>query len=142
MIASETMPGEALKTDKMPGHWLLARLGKRVLRPRGRELTCRMIETLNIGPADAVIEFAPGLGETARLTLNKKPASYTAVERDKDAAALVQKFLKQPDQRCVVGLAEETGLPDASATVVFGEAMLSMQRQSKNLGLFGKRTGC
>jgi hypothetical protein len=26
-----------------------------------------------------------------------------------------------------VGLAEETGLPDASATVVYGEAMLSMQ---------------
>src|SRR4051794_26597211 len=61
MIASETMPGETLKTDKMPGHWLLARLGKRVLRPGGRQLTHRMIEALNIGPSDAVIEFAPGL---------------------------------------------------------------------------------
>jgi SAM-dependent methyltransferase len=127
MIASETMPGEALKAEKMPGHWLLARLGKRVLRPGGRQLTHRMIEALNIGPTDSVIEFAPGLGETARLTLNKKPASYTAVERDKDAAAMVQKLLKQPDQRCVVGLAENTGLPDASATVAYGEAMLSMQ---------------
>jgi len=86
-----------------------------------------MIEALNIGPTDAVIEFAPGLGETARWTLNKKPASYTAVERDKDAAALVQKLLVGPEQRCVVGLAEATGLPDASATVVYGEAMLSMQ---------------
>ena len=127
MIASETLPGEALKTGKMPGHWLLARLGKRVLRPGGRQLTHQMIEALNIGPSDSVIEFAPGLGETARLTLSKKPASYTAVERDKDAAALVQKFLHGPDQRCVVGLAEETGLSDASATVVYGEAMLSMQ---------------
>jgi SAM-dependent methyltransferase len=129
MIASETtpLPGEALKTEKMPGHWLLARLGKRVLRPGGRQLTHRMIEALNIGPSDAVIEFAPGLGETARSTLSKKPASYTAVERDKDAAALVQKFFHGSEQRCVVGLAEETGLPDASATVVYGEAMLSMQ---------------
>ena len=109
MIASETMPGEALKTEKMPGHWLLARLGKRVLRPGGRQLTHRMIEALNIGPTDTVIEFAPGLGETAQLTLNKMPASYTAVERDKDVAAMVQKLLKQPEQRCVVGLAEETG---------------------------------
>jgi len=25
-------PGEGLKTEKMPGHWVLARLGKRVLR--------------------------------------------------------------------------------------------------------------
>lgn len=127
MIASETMPGETLKAEKMPGHWLLARLGKRVLRPGGRQLTKRMIEALNIAPADAVIEFAPGLGETARLTLNKKPASYTAIERDKDAAAMVQALLHGPEQRCVVGLAEETGLPDASATVVYGEAMLSMQ---------------
>jgi ubiquinone/menaquinone biosynthesis C-methylase UbiE len=121
------MPGDALKAAKLPGHWLLARLGKRVLRPGGRHLTNRMIEALNISPADAVIEFAPGLGETARRTLQRKPASYTAVERDQDAAAVVQKLLLGPAQRCVVGLAEQTGLPEAVATVVYGEAMLSMQ---------------
>src|SRR6202171_5519418 len=121
------MPGEALKAEKMPGHWLLARLGKRVLRPGGRQLTLRMIEALNIGLSDEVIEFAPGLGDTARLTLKRKPTSYTAVERDKDAAALVQKLLQGPEQRCVLGLAENTGLDDTAATVVYGEAMLSMQ---------------
>jgi ubiquinone/menaquinone biosynthesis C-methylase UbiE len=93
----------------------------------------RMIEALNIQPADAVIEFAPGLGETARLTLKLKPASYTAVERDKDAAALVEKFLHGPSQRCVVSMAENTGLPDAVATVVYGEAMLSMQPSQRKL---------
>jgi SAM-dependent methyltransferase len=124
---SPTMPGDELRAEKMPGHWLLARLGKRVLRPGGRHMTCRMIEALNIQPGDAVIEFAPGFGETARLTLQRKPASYTAVERDKDAAALVERFLHGPEQRCVVGFAENTGLPDAAATVVYGEAMLSMQ---------------
>ena len=122
-----TMPGDELKVEKMPGHWLLARLGKRVLRPGGRALTCQMIDALNIGPSDAVIEFAPGLGETARLTLKRKPASYTAVERDKDAAALVERFLNGPELRCVVGFAENSGLPDSAATVVYGEAMLSMQ---------------
>ncbi len=129
MTDSQTtpMPGEELKAEKMPGHWLLARLGKRVLRPGGRQLTCRMIEALNVRPSDEVIEFAPGLGDTARLTLKRNPASYTAVERDKDAAAIVQKLLYGPEQRCVVGLAENTGLPDASATVVYAEAMLSMQ---------------
>jgi SAM-dependent methyltransferase len=127
MACSQPIPGEALKAEKMPGHWLLARLGKRVLRPGGRQLTCRMIEALNVQPDDAVIEFAPGLGETARLTLKRKPASYAAVERDEDAAALVQRFLHGPEQRCVVGFAEYTGLPDAAATVVYGEAMLSMQ---------------
>src|ERR1700692_3507961 len=116
MTNSQTLPlpGEEFKAAKMPGHWLLARLGKRVLRPGGRQLTNRMIEALNIGPNDEVIEFAPGLGATARLTLKRKPTSYTAVERDKDAAALVQKFLHGPEQRCVVGLAEKTELPDVS----------------------------
>src|ERR1700731_4041582 len=90
------MPGEELKAEKMPGHWLLARLGKRVLRPGGRQLTNRMIEALNIRPSDEVIEFAPGLGATARLTLKRKPTSYTAVERDKDAAAVVQKPQPHP----------------------------------------------
>jgi SAM-dependent methyltransferase len=121
------MPAEELKAEKMPGHWLLARLGKRVLRPGGRQLTHRMIEALNICPSDRVIEFAPGLGDTARLTLKRKPARYTAVERDKGAAAMVQRFLQGPEQRCVVGLAENTGLPSGSATVIYGEAMLSMQ---------------
>lgn len=127
MPDSQSTPGETLKTDKMPGHWLLARLGKRVLRPGGRQLTNRMIEALNIQSTDQVVEFAPGLGDTARLTLKRQPTSYTAVERDKDAAALVQKFLHGPEQRCVVGFAENTGLPGESATVVYGEAMLSMQ---------------
>ena len=36
-------PGAGLKTEKMPGHWVLARLGKRVLRPGGMELTRRML---------------------------------------------------------------------------------------------------
>jgi SAM-dependent methyltransferase len=129
MTSSDTppLPGDELRAEKMPGHWLLARLGKRVLRPGGRPMTCRMIEALDIQPGDAVIEFAPGLGDTARLTLKQNPSSYTAVERDKDAAALVQKLLHGPEQRCVVGLAEKSGLPDAAATVVYGEAMLSMQ---------------
>ena len=53
------MPGEDLKAEKMPGHWLLARLGKRVLRPGGRQLTCQMIETLNICRTDAVSNLLP-----------------------------------------------------------------------------------
>ena len=50
MTSSDTppMPGDELQAEKMPGHWLLARLGKRVLRPGGRQLTLRMIEALNV----------------------------------------------------------------------------------------------
>lgn len=122
-----TTPGEGLKTEKMPGHWVLARLGKRVLRPGGMELTRRMLNALQISPADDVVEFAPGMGITAQLTLRVSPASYTAVERDEAAAKIVRGYLKGDSQKCIVGSATDTGLPSESASVVYGEAMLTMQ---------------
>jgi hypothetical protein len=119
-----------LPTEKMPGHWLLARMGKRVLRPGGLELTRWLLDALAISPGDDVVEFAPGLGITARLTLGSGPRSYTAVERDPKAAATVAQFLTGARHKCVLGSAEETDLVDESATVVYGEAMLSMQPTS------------
>lgn len=127
MQTDSVRPGEGSPTAKMPGHWVLARLGKRVLRPGGKELTRRMLQALRINHTDDVVEFAPGMGITARLTINQKPMSYTAVERDQAAAKIVSSYLEGDRQRCVVGNATETGLPDASASVVYGEAMLTMQ---------------
>ena len=122
-----TRPGEGLKTEKMPGHWVLARMGKRVLRPGGMDLTRRMLDALRIRESDDVVEFAPGMGVTARLTLALAPKSYTAVERDEAAADVVGGYLAGDKRRCVLGSAAETGLPAGSATVVYGEAMLTMQ---------------
>jgi SAM-dependent methyltransferase len=123
--SSAEAPPDSLQ--KTPGHWVLARMGKRVLRPGGLELTQRLLDRLAIEATDDVVEFAPGLGATARLTLARKPASYTAVERDRDAAKAIEALLAAPRQRCQLGTAEATGLPEASASVVYGEAMLSMQ---------------
>ena len=123
--------GEELDMTKMPGHWLLARLGKRVLRPGGRDLTRQMLNGLCIKSSDDVVEFAPGLGFTAQLTLDQKPASYMAVERDEAAASLVRRYLTGNNQACLIGRAEKTGLSDATATVVYGEAMLTMQTPTK-----------
>jgi len=117
----------AVAAHKMPGHWLLAKMGKRVLRPGGRELTSQLLTSLDIGPDDDVVEFAPGLGVTARLTLERGPRTYTGVERDEHAAQTVARMLTGRGQRCIQGSAERTGLPDSSVSVVYGEAMLSMQ---------------
>ena len=111
----------------MPGHWLLAKMGKRVLRPGGIELTRTLLEQLDIQPADDVVEFAPGLGVTARMALLRGPASYTGVERDEVAALEVGSYLSGPRRSCRVGSAEKTGLADRAASVVYGEAMLTMQ---------------
>ncbi len=126
----QATPRHCASMEKMPGHWLLAKMGKRVLRPGGLEMTGRLLNDLAISANDAVVEFAPGLGVTARLTLSRNPRSYTAIERDWAAAAEVNRYLSEPHQQCVVGTAEATGLPDASASVVYGEAMLSMQMTS------------
>ena len=63
-----TLPMADRDTAHLPGHWLLARLGKRVLRPGGRELTERMLTDADLTGAD-VLELAPGLGKTARSIL-------------------------------------------------------------------------
>jgi len=125
--APEGLPGANLQTHKMPGHWLLARLGKKVLRPGGLELTRLMMEELNIASKDDVVEFAPGMGATAELALEKNPASYTAVDRDEAAIARLRQKLNRPNCKFHLGTAEENNLPDESASVVYGEAMLTMQ---------------
>ena len=120
-------PGRRLEMRRMPGHWVLVQMGKRVLRPGGMELTRRMLAALHIRTLDDVVEFAPGIGATARLTLSLHPSSYTAVERDEAAAKIVSGYLTGPRQKCKVGSADHTGLEDERATVVYGEAMLTMQ---------------
>jgi SAM-dependent methyltransferase len=126
-VLTMTGPGAGLSQRNMPGHWVLAQLGKRVLRPGGMELTRRILAALTIVSADDVVEFAPGLGLTAQLALKRRPASYTAVERDPTAAGIVRSYLKDSMQKCVRGSADQTGLPSEVATVVYGEAMLTMQ---------------
>lgn len=129
----EVLPGAGLDYSKMPGHWLLAQMGKRVLRPGGLELTQKMLSALRITSRDDVVEFAPGLGVTARTVLAKSPASFVGVERDASATAIVQEYLVGPNQKCVVGRSEETPLEDGVASVIYGEAMLTMQTNSKKV---------
>jgi SAM-dependent methyltransferase len=137
-VAGDVLPRGEAATDKMPGHWLLAKMGKRVLRPGGLELTHRLLDALAIGEYDDVVEFAPGLGVTARIALSSKPRSYVAVERDRKAATTVESYLIDASQRCIVASAEDTGLPGESASVVYGEAMLSMQLPAAKARIIGE----
>jgi SAM-dependent methyltransferase len=122
---------EAVDFSKVQGHWLLALMGKRVLRPGGRELTERLVAALKIQPADDVVEFAPGLGFTARLVLQHGPNSYVGLERDDKAAAETRRALLGPAQRVQVGDVIQSGLENGCASVVYGEAMLTMQSDAQ-----------
>lgn len=127
VLASPRVVGEGQQPEKMQGHWVLARVGKRVLRPGGIALTRQMLDALEIEANDRVVEFAPGMGRTARMVLGRHPASYTAVERDPAAAENLRASLARAKAEVRLASAEDSGLPSASATVVFGEAMLTMQ---------------
>ena len=130
--------GEGQHLDKMQGHWVLARAGKRVLRPGGLELTRQMLDALAINPQDRVVEFAPGLGVTARMVLQKRPSAYWGVEREPAAAEDLRRQLAGVSAQIVLGQAEESGLPSACASVVYGEAILSMQSQEQKNRIFAE----
>lgn len=121
-----------LTVSRMPAHWLMARLGKRVLRPGGREATRWLIEQARISPADDVVELAPGLGATARELLARRPRSYVGVDQDPRAVELASSVLSGAQSaRILRGDAARIPLADGSASLVFGEAMLSMQTPEK-----------
>ncbi len=122
--AGQPLPLSDRDDDHMQGHWLLARLGKRVLRPRRR--THPDTAGPRRGDRRDVLELAPGLGRTAAEILARNPRSYVGAESDPNAANLVRHVLAgRGDVR--VTDAADTGLSDASADVVIGEAMLTMQ---------------
>lgn len=113
--------------ERMQGHWLLASLGKTVLRPGGRELTSRLLAQAKPASGDRIVEFGPGVGKTASLLLAANPASYTGVDPSPEGRPALDAVLQGAANTHVVESdARETGLPDESADLVVGEAMLTM----------------
>ncbi|MCZ7610566.1 MAG: class I SAM-dependent methyltransferase [Ignavibacterium sp.] len=122
------MSNKTLDYDQ--GHWILAKMGKKVLRPGGKELTMKLINNLNIQPTDEIVEFAPGLGFTASVALRENPKSYTGVELNEEAASILRKNIighNGYDRRIVIGNAANSTLSENSYDKVYGEAMLTIQ---------------
>jgi len=126
MTGKQDLPLANRSYDDLPGHWLLARLGKRVLRPGGLELTTRLLAAAGIEGAD-VVELGPGLGRTARDIVALQPRSYTGVDDTAAATSTVAEVVAPCGGQVIVADAADTGLATSSADVVVGEAMLTMQ---------------
>jgi SAM-dependent methyltransferase len=135
----QPLPSSSRADDSVAGHWLLARLGKRVLRPGGVELTRTLLARAELTDAD-VLELAPGLGRTAAEILTRSPRSYIGAESDPDAANVVRGVLTELGSAGSVRVtdAAATGLPDASTDVVVGEAMLTMQGDAAKHAIVGE----
>lgn len=124
----------------LQGHWLLARIGKHVLRPGGKKLTERMLANADIAGKD-VVEFAPGLGLTTRAILERDPKSYCGVDRDPQVVDIISKLTSEKatiPASCVQRDAADTGLESNSADVVIGEAMLTMQTERGKQAIIGE----
>lgn len=124
----------------LQGHWLLARIGKHVLRPGGKKLTERMLANADIAGKD-VVEFAPGLGLTTRAILERGPKSYRGVDRDPQVVDIISKLTSEKatiPASCVQRDAADTGLESNSADVVIGEAMLTMQTERGKQAIIGE----
>lgn len=124
------MNNKTINTEQ--GHWILANMGKRVLRPGGKELTKKLVESLHINGHDDFVEFAPGMGFTASMILSKKPHSYSGIELNEEAAnRLKTKINGNPSATIINTSAAQTGLKDCCVDKVLGEAMLTMQADSR-----------
>lgn len=118
---------EVISYDKMAGHWILAKLGKRVLRPGGAKLSEWMLETLKIKNTDDVLELAPGIGATARKIFEKGPKTYTAIDREKNVIEDLSSKFKSTNRNFIETRAEEMSFSENSYSVILGEAYLTMQ---------------
>ncbi|MBK9420694.1 MAG: methyltransferase domain-containing protein [Flavobacteriales bacterium] len=115
------------KLNMEQGHWLLAKMGKKVLRPGGKELTMGLMDKLAITAQDDLVEFAPGMGFTAGIALAKNPRSYTGIELNEEAAAMLRKKIHGTGREIIIGNACCSTLESSSVDKVYGEAMLTMQ---------------
>lgn len=134
-----TMPAPADQTTTSrpeQGHWLLARLGKRVLRPGGLGLTRWLLDRLAIGAGDHVVEFGPGVGRTAELLLAAQPQRYIGVEPNPMARETLAGIVPAgQDAQIRDADATASGLDDRVATVVVGEALLTMQSPQRKAAM-------
>ncbi len=119
------MSNHTINTEQ--GHWILAKMGKKVLRPGGKVLTQKLIHRLDIGMNDTVVEFAPGMGYTAGLLLSKQPKKYFGIELNEEAANRLKKKINSEAYTIICTSASSTGLTENSVDKVIGEAMLTMQ---------------
>ncbi len=119
------MAHKTINTEQ--GHWLLAKMGKKVLRPGGKELTLKLVDALKLETTDKIIEFAPGIGFTAEVLINQNPLHYTGVEINEEAAAKLRHKFRGLNCDIVTASASQSGLATDSCDKLIAEAMLTMQ---------------
>ncbi len=112
------------------GHVFLARLGKRRLRPGGREATDWLMKRGRLGAGTEVLEVACNMGTTTAELVKRYGCRVTALDLDPDALEKARRNLAAAGTAdrvtFVEGDATKLPFPDGRFDVVVNEAMLTM----------------
>lgn len=106
--------------------WSLARrIVSGVVRPGGEAMVRRAMEGAGVGEGDRIVELAPGLGLTSRALLAARPRTWTGVEPDPLAAGHLRRAFGGAGREVREAPVNATGLPDAEASIVVVDGLLS-----------------
>ncbi len=116
--------------NRVPGHVLLARLGKKRLRPGGITATNWLIEHGEFNKDSKVLEVACNRGVTLMEIAKKYHCDITGVDRDENFLAEARENIAKENLESKIKIlnADARNLPfeDESFDVIINEAMLTM----------------
>lgn len=129
---------ETIKEEATP--MFLARIGKTVLRPGGKEATNWLLERCALTPETKVLEVATNMATTAIHIANVYGSTVTGVDLNPTAVEMAQENICKHQMEGLVevqvGNALDLPFPDNSFDVLINEAMLtSLTEDMKRLAL-------
>ncbi|OKH12956.1 SAM-dependent methyltransferase [[Limnothrix rosea] IAM M-220] len=125
------MSQSALNLQTAPGHQVLAKAGKTLLRPGGRAATQQLCDWANFQPNDTVLELAASFGYSAIALATKYGVKVVGIERNEDSVAIAQENIaaaEVPGQVQVIpGDIQRLADVPGEFDFVLAEAILTMQ---------------
>lgn len=119
-----------VEQKKLPTHLFLAKLGKEMLRPGGREATTRIIEACKLHENVKVLEVAPNMGTTAIHIAKNFGCKIVGVDIHKESVRKAQLNIAKEGLEDLITIQHGNALAlpfeDNSFDVVINEAMLTM----------------
>ncbi len=116
---------------RIAGHTFLAKLGKKRLRPGGKEATTWLFNQAEITETTTILEVACNMGTTAIELVKKFGCNVVAVDFDENVVKIAQENIKSQNlsHKITVIHADARQLPfeNDQFDIVINEAMLTMQ---------------
>ncbi|MEM9246235.1 MAG: class I SAM-dependent methyltransferase [Cyanobacteria bacterium P01_F01_bin.153] len=122
---------KVLNLQTAPGHQVLAKAGKKLLRPGGRRATEQLFQWANFQPEDSVLELAASFGHSAIALAQSYGVNVVGVERNADSVSTAQHNIDAANIADKVNIIQGdiTQLDTVSGVYdfVLAEAILTMQ---------------